>query len=38
MNLQNPPLAAPIAHANRKLTSQHLLTCVPNLNSVRKAG
>ncbi len=24
MNLQNPPLAAPISHANRKLTSQRI--------------
>ena len=24
MNLQNPPLAAPITHANRKLTSQRI--------------
>lgn len=38
MNLQNPPLAAPITHANRKLTLSELLICIALLRTVRKAG
>ena len=37
-NLQNPPRAAPITHANRNSPLSELLICIAHLRTVRKAG